>query len=266
MMLSPFPGMNPYLEGEMWMEFHATFANEIRNQLMPKLMPKYVALLAKYYAVSTTLALVGDEPDRRAVYPDVHITQVSPFPITQAGGVAVMEPTATLQTIIDTDVPIPYIEIRDLADRQLVTVIELLSPVNKVGRAFNTYMDKRTKIIHSGTHLVEIDLVRGGYRLELDGRLPKGDYFAYVSDGRREQFTDVWAIGLRDRLPAIPIPLLSPDPYVPLDLQSAVESCYQTVPYNLLLDYDLPPPDPQMNEDDLAWVREQVQVFRQKRS
>jgi hypothetical protein len=24
---SPFPGMAPYLEGEMWMEFHDTLAN-----------------------------------------------------------------------------------------------------------------------------------------------------------------------------------------------------------------------------------------------
>ena len=44
---SPFPGLDPYLEGEFWQEFHETLASAIRAQLMPLLSPKYVALLAK---------------------------------------------------------------------------------------------------------------------------------------------------------------------------------------------------------------------------
>lgn len=50
-MASPFPGMDPYLEGELWQEFHETLASEIRAQLMPRLAPKYVALLAKRYVL-----------------------------------------------------------------------------------------------------------------------------------------------------------------------------------------------------------------------
>jgi len=46
---SPFPGMDPYLEGEMWQEFHDRLANQISAQLMPLLRPKYVALLHKYH-------------------------------------------------------------------------------------------------------------------------------------------------------------------------------------------------------------------------
>ena len=48
---SPFPGMDPYLEGELWQEFHDTFAHQIRGQLLPLLPPKYVALLSKRYVV-----------------------------------------------------------------------------------------------------------------------------------------------------------------------------------------------------------------------
>ena len=33
-MASPFPGMDPYLEGEMWQEFHETLAGAIRGQLV----------------------------------------------------------------------------------------------------------------------------------------------------------------------------------------------------------------------------------------
>jgi hypothetical protein len=37
---SPFPGMDPYLEGELWQEFHDTLAHQIRGQLLPLLPPK----------------------------------------------------------------------------------------------------------------------------------------------------------------------------------------------------------------------------------
>ncbi len=40
-MPSPFPGMDPYLEGEMWQEFHETLAAEIRSQLLAQLPANY---------------------------------------------------------------------------------------------------------------------------------------------------------------------------------------------------------------------------------
>jgi hypothetical protein len=43
--------MDPYLEGELWQAFHETLASAIRAQLMPRLGPKYVALLAKRYVL-----------------------------------------------------------------------------------------------------------------------------------------------------------------------------------------------------------------------
>ena len=45
-MASPFPGMNPYLEHpNIWDDFHASLATEIRNQLAPNLRPRYFAAL-----------------------------------------------------------------------------------------------------------------------------------------------------------------------------------------------------------------------------
>jgi len=41
-MPSPFPGMNPYFESPtLWEDFHQSLAAEIRDQLVPKLRPKY---------------------------------------------------------------------------------------------------------------------------------------------------------------------------------------------------------------------------------
>jgi hypothetical protein len=51
-MPSAFPGMDPYLEGDMWQEFHERLANQISAQLMPLLAPRYVALLAKRYILT----------------------------------------------------------------------------------------------------------------------------------------------------------------------------------------------------------------------
>ncbi len=42
---SPFPGMDPYLEGYLWPDVHGALAHKIRQQLAPQIQPKYVARL-----------------------------------------------------------------------------------------------------------------------------------------------------------------------------------------------------------------------------
>ena len=43
-MLLPFSGKEPYLEApDVWEDFHATLAAEIRNELIPVLRPRYFA-------------------------------------------------------------------------------------------------------------------------------------------------------------------------------------------------------------------------------
>jgi hypothetical protein len=45
----------------------------------------------------------------------------------------------------------------------VVTAIEILSPKNKrAGEGYNQYLNKRNQVLHSQSHLVEIDLLRGG--------------------------------------------------------------------------------------------------------
>ncbi len=68
------------------------------------------------------------------------------------------------------------LEIRDWRNRRLVTVLELLSPTNKTpGADRNEYLAKRAEILAGGTHLVEIDLGRGGERPR-PPELPACDY------------------------------------------------------------------------------------------
>ena len=49
LMPSPFPGMDPYLEGNLWTSFHALFAPRIAIQLNQLLRPKYIALPERKY-------------------------------------------------------------------------------------------------------------------------------------------------------------------------------------------------------------------------
>ncbi len=52
-----------------------------------------------------------------------------------------------------------YLKIRSLQTSDVITVIEILSPVNKRGAGRQKYERKRLEILESQTHLVENDLL-----------------------------------------------------------------------------------------------------------
>ena len=261
-MPSPFPGMDPYLESDMWQEFHGTLANAIRQQLLTVLPPQYVALLSKRYALySPSVSLLDLPAETRAIYPDVHVAE-SPPRVAEAA-VAYdthtnTPPSAQLPSFMAEEVPLLSIEVQDVASRRLVTAIEILSPVNKVGLGWAEYEAKRRDLLMRPVHLLEIDLLRRGRRITLDGAPPPADYYCYLSRFTHRPLTDVWAIGLRDPLPVVPVPLLPPDADVALDLQRAVNACYDLVRYERLLDYTALPPPPPLSESDSRWLKERL--------
>ena len=93
---------------------------------------------------------------------------------------------------LDVEVPVTehvdewYLEVREATRGKLVTVIEVLSPTNKLrqpGR--KQYLRKRDKIFDSRTSLVEIDLLRAGKVMPIAiPSLVKGDYRILVSRGK----------------------------------------------------------------------------------
>ena len=54
----------------------------------------------------------------------------------------------------------------------------------------------------------------------------------------------------------MPVPLLPPDPDVPLELQAAFQACFDLVHYERLLDYAAPPLPLPLNDEDAAWASE----------
>jgi hypothetical protein len=62
------------------------------------------------------------------------------------------------------------------------------------------------------------------------------------------------ALGLRDLLPIVPVPLRPPDAAVCLDLSLALTSIHDEATYDLSIDYSQSPPPPIFSEADTSWM------------
>jgi hypothetical protein len=145
-----------------------------------------------------------------------------------------------------------FLTIRSRERRDVITVIEVLSPWNKSpGDGFKEYLQKQSGYLRSMVHIVEIDLLRGGSRLPTIEPLPAGDYFAFVGRWDRRPNLDVYHWHLQNHLPRIPIPLKVGDADAALDLQAAFERTYENAGYDYALDYDAPL-DPPLSDDSDA--------------
>jgi hypothetical protein len=263
-MPSPFPGMDPFLEGSLWGSVHHQLIAEIARQLVPLLRPRYIALSQERFVTLMPEAEEGISivavQGRGPVYPDVSVTETG---ITSGsggsgGGGAVAAGTVAapieMETLMPERVPQVSLEIRDQASRELVTAIEVLSPTNKRSNGRDEYLDKRAKYLLSRAHLVEIDLLRSGQRLPMVGQLPSAPYFVFVSPAWKRPVIEVWPISLGERLPRIKIPLAGRDEHVSLDLQRAFSTVYDQCGLELVVDYTRPP-EVQLDEQQSEWAR-----------
>ncbi|MFO0968837.1 MAG: DUF4058 family protein [Gemmataceae bacterium] len=243
-MASPFPGMDPYLEGDVWTSFHGLFAMKIVEQLVPKLIPRYVALPEKRY-----IAVEVDEQSDR--YPDVEIRRVSGKKRDHIDEGQAQAPLLLTMVVNDPE-PHTWVEIREAKRRKLVTAIEILSPTNKRGKARRDYLEKREQYVHGKAHLIEIDLVRQGKRLPVR-RLPAAPYFVFLSRAGRWPAVEVWPIGWKAPLPTIPVPLLPGDSDVLLDLQLVLSQVFAATALDLSIDYQ-EEPDVPLPKDVQRWA------------
>jgi hypothetical protein len=160
--------------------------------------------------------------------------------------------------MITTDVPekLYSVVIRTVEDDVLVTAIEILSFVNKRPghAAYLTYRRKRQAILESMAHLMEIDLLRAGERPPLAEPLPEAPYFVILSRAERRPVAEVWPLHLPEPIPILPVPLLPPDPDIPVDLGRALAAIYDRSGYDLRIDYTSPPPPPTLAAADAAWL------------
>jgi hypothetical protein len=81
-----------------------------------------------------------------------------------------------------------------------------------------------------------------------------GDYRILVSRGRTRPRAKLYAFGVRQSIPPIPIPLLGGDPEPVLDLNAVLHALYDRARFDLRLDYTKPPVPP-LAEEDNTWAR-----------
>jgi len=261
-MPSPFPGMDPYLEGHLWPDVHQALAAEVRRQLAPQLRPRYIARLATRF-----LAELGEVGPVRILYPDVDVTvsrqaheQIAVYQVRDSAP-PFAAPVVVASQPAPPRVKLVTVEIRDAQDEHLVTSIEILSPINKRADGFLDYQQKRWHVMDSPAHLLEIDLLRQGHRpvsLELVDEkdrplIERARYFVFLTRSGGGRKVEVWPLALRDPLPVLPVPLLDPEPDVALELGAALRAIYDEAGYDLSLDYRQPP-EPPLAGDEEEWA------------
>lgn len=251
-MSSPFPGMDPYIERpELWSDFHTNLATEIRASLNEQFQPRYFARLTSHKVYETF-----EDATSHNIRPDVGIWQPNPPVGDVAIGALTITP-APVTSVVPMEVPLELhsVEIRMVDTQLLVTTIEILSPVNKRRghEAHIDYQRKRRDLLRSSVHFIEIDLLRVGERFPLERPVPLAPYYVFLSRADRRS-NKVWHLALKDKLPILPVPLLEPDPDVPLDLGAAVATVYERGAYRPQIDYRQSPPPPDLAAEDATWV------------
>lgn len=255
-MRSPFPGMDPYLEHPaLWSDVHNSLIAAIRDELTAAVAPTYyVALERRTYLLKPDDVVFIGRPDIALIQGNI-APVLSPLPLAAAG-------------VIDVDVPMNdevsenFLEIHEVRTGKLVTILELLSPANKLhtqGR--KQYEEKRNQIFWSRTNLVEIDLLRAGEPMEVIGQTALSDYRILVSRGSQRPRAQLIAFNLRQSIPIFDLPLLPGDKEPPVKLGDILHALYQRARFDLRLDYQQPPVPP-LNEADAAWAQELIEASR----
>jgi Protein of unknown function (DUF4058)/Protein of unknown function (DUF2934) len=158
----------------------------------------------------------------------------------------------------------PYLEVRQVADDRLVTLVDVVSLANKttdVGR--QAYLETRKMARDNGANLVEIDLLLQGKPLLICSRdgLPNWDYAVTLMRATQPERYELYTATLQKPLPVFRLPLARHDQDAVLDLQAAFTRCFEEGGYAERIDYRREPPMP-LKEADGCWLDEMLKARR----
>jgi hypothetical protein len=244
--------MDPYLEKPgLWKQVHTNLIVDIQRSLAPRVRPKYQVAIEQrnFLALSAGEPLVG-EPDVLVIEP----TGRPPVALTRNGAVAVVNGSYTVSLPEPQQVIERYLEVRDVESGEVITVIEILSPSNKLEDRKRDER-KRQRVLTSMTNLVEIDLLRSGKPMPMSGNFPQTHYRILVSRALQRPEAQVFPCGLRQPIPDIPIPLRPGEVEPRLPLNQILHALYDSAGYDLFIDYRRPPVPP-LSEEDAVWAQQ----------
>jgi hypothetical protein len=228
-MPSPFPGMDPFLEGEkIWPAFQHHLIACLYQTLLPGLVERYRARVGQ----------------RR------YVTEQALF-----------------TSIIREDHEEEFIEIRQRNDSRLITLVDVASPANKTTAAGRqAYLDKRKEAKTVNANLVEIDLVMQGQPLLDYSRegLPEWDHAVTVTRATQRERYEIYTATVQKKLPKFRLPLAADDRDTVLDLQATFARCFDQGNFTALIDYQRDPPT-RLAADDRRWIDEMLRHQKVRR-
>ena len=254
---SPFPGWDPYLQ-RFWRDVHQSLIVYTRDLLRGQLPSDLRARIEERVVLEAT-----DWPDAARVYvPDVAVVERSAtFPGSASSAVAGAIVAEPLKLSIQAE-PLTegFIEIRDVSSGgRVITTIGFLSPTNKTpGQGLTAYQKKQQDCLKAQVSQVEIDLVRGGEHnlampedvVPFSRRLPPR---VCVTVAWQPSEFLYYPISLRQRLPAIHIPLRQTDPPATLDIQAVFDLAYANGDYGADIYYRADP-EVKLTLEEAQWA------------
>jgi hypothetical protein len=245
--------MNPYLE-EHWQDVHTRLTMYAADQIQEKLPSDLVARAEEQVAID-------EDGHKRNLRPDVKVVEPhklhEPTPAYAASGGSDIPVAEPLVVLLEPDAH-RWVEILDAGGR-LITVIEVLSPKNKSEEGQAAYRRRQRNYVSAGVNLVEIDLLRKGERAlsvplsEIPDRAWT-PYMVCIFRASEPDQREIYPLRLREKLPAIRVPLRASDKDAVLELQPLIDQAFERGRY-WLMDYqrDLQPP---LVKSDAEWADE----------
>ena len=223
-MPSPFPGMDPYLEHEkLWPSFHQHLVHTLYQMILPGLTDRYRARSAERPYVSEQ---------------------------------------ALFTSVIKQEHHEPYLEIRQRNDSRLVTLLDVVSPANKLtAEGRRRYERQRQEAKAANANVVEIDLVlQGAPILDCKGdNLPTWDHAVLVSRWTHPDRYELYSASLAKPLPRFRVPLASNDRDTVLDLQAAVARAFEVADCAAHIDYARDPATT-LSDDNRQWLHDRLRA------
>jgi hypothetical protein len=259
---SPFPGMDPYLQGR-WADVHAKLIAYIGEALTP-LLPRDLRARSEERIL---LESIEGETLRRyrgdVAVVEAGVASARGLSVAAASGAATITPV--IVEFSDESYVDRFVQIVDIANGgRVVTAVQVLSPWNKAaGRLNDDYLRKVNDYARAAVSVVEIDLLRGSRArmiVTADDLPPdrRSAYSVCVRRGWLGHRWEVFPIPLRQRLPAIPIPLRQSDSDVLLELQPLIDRVYIAGGHDDI-NYE-EPLDPPLDHAETAWVAELIRT------
>ena len=244
-----FPGMNPYLEHPaLWPEIHTYLLVCLARKLNTQVIPKYRAAIDQRVYEDTVLVGIPDT----TVFQKSTVSQALNEGFNQATAVASKPERVTVPML--EEVKEIFLELREVETRKVITVVELLSPSNKrPGEGRKQYLEKRQKVLSSPTHFVEIDLLRAGEPMPIEGGR-ESDYQILVSRSQERPAAERYPFNLRDPIPCFYLPLQAGDAEPAIELGQLIQEACNEAAIDLSIDYSQPPA-PTLTDEDAAWVK-----------